>query len=299
LWLAGALPAGAAERPATALRVTGWTADAQARLEASQLKASAEGKPAKLLRVRGPGDDLLLLALLDLAGDLTLAEPAKDALLAAAGKLPENAWAGLLRAQDGLRVALDPTPDRAALATAVKEGQVAGRAGLLEAVEPAARLGTAVIARSPVRLAVLAITDSNVYNYREDYTNPVINPSDSRDLSRRFPEALVREKTAKLAESIASYDVPVFIVHVSFLRDRVNEAYQTGLRQIAESTGGEATFCRTPGEIAPAIESAVERIAAHWSIDLELSEAPQRNFSVALEAGNGGFTYRTRYGRRK
>ena len=40
--------------------------------------------------------------------------------------------------------------------------------------------------KSPVRVSVLYITDRNIYNYREDYTNPVINGSDPHDLSRVF-----------------------------------------------------------------------------------------------------------------
>ena len=54
-----------------------------------------------------------------------------------------------------------------------------------------------MVRKTYVRSAVLYITDSNIYNYREDYTNPVINYSDRGDLSRRFPEGLVREQVLR------------------------------------------------------------------------------------------------------
>ena len=45
---------------------------------------------------------------------------------------------------------------------------------------------------------VCVVTDSDVNNYREDFTNPTINWSDSGDISRRFRDGLVRERVSKL-----------------------------------------------------------------------------------------------------
>jgi len=39
----------------------------------------------------------------------------------------------------------------------------------------------------------------NIYRYREDYTNPVINQSDPHDLSRRFPRRSLRRKISETA----------------------------------------------------------------------------------------------------
>ena len=301
LALGAALPAAFAQRGAAVRRVTGWPANGNGAQTAEALKSSlaatVEGKPAKVVRVKGPGSELLLFVVLDLVGDLAFADPARQALIAEIRNLPAHAWAAVLRAQDGLRVAADPGPDPAAAIEAIETTQIAGRAGLLETVEPAVRLADALIARNPVRVAILYVTDSNIYNYREDYTNPVINPSDSRDLSRRFPEGLIREKTTALANTLAAYDAPVFIVHLAFLRDRLNEAYQNGLQLMAEATGGALSLCRTPNDVPAVIGAAFARILSHWAVDVEAPESAPRNFTVQLGASNVTLQHRTRFAR--
>lgn len=296
-----AAPLGLAQRASALRRVTAWPANGNGAVTLAELKsalaATVEGRPAKVARVKGPESELLLFIVLDLVGDLAFVDPARQALVQEIRNLPGHAWAAILRAQDGLRVAADPAPDPAAAIAAIENTQISGRAGLLETVEPALRLADSLIARQPVRLAILYVTDSNIYNYREDYTNPVINPSDSRDLSRRFPEGLIREKTTALANTLASYDAPVFVVHLAFLRDRLNEAYQNGLQLMAETTGGSLSLCRTPNDVPTVISAAFARVLEHWAIDLEVPESAPRNFTVQLSAPNVTLQHRTRFAR--
>jgi hypothetical protein len=232
---------------------------------------------------------------LDLTGDLSLVDPAREALTTELNKLPPKAWAGLMRSQDGLRVLVDPGPDVAQVTAAIANLQIAGKAGLLESIEAAAQLGTGILQKTPVRLAVLYITDSDINNYREDYTNPVINYSDYADLSRRFPDTLVREKTSKLSGGLAAYYVPIFVVHLAYLRDRLNEAYQTGLQQMTETTGGQAWFSRTATEIPGNIEQAFARILSHWAIDVEMPDRSQKTYTVQLTAGDQPLPGRSRF----
>jgi len=293
---AAALPAAdKPSSPAAALRcrVTAWLGDPP--LDPATLKATVEGRAAKIVGIRDPDSALLLLIVLDLTGDLALISPARDALKSELQALPANVWVALLRAQDGLRVLADPGPGRAAALAQLDALETTGRAGLLEAVEPAAALAERILRRSPVRTAVLFLTDSSIYNYREDYTNPVINPSDSRDLSRRFPDALIREKAAKLAATLNAFDVPVFIQHLAFLRDRLNEAYQTGLQELAEATGGSAAFSRAPGDIPGDVGQMLKKIASLWAVDLELPAGTPRTYSVQLTAAGREIQYRTRF----
>ena len=123
-------------------------------------------------------------------------------MIAEISKLPQTAWVGLLRAQDGLHVLADPSPDRQPLIDAIHSLSNSGKPGLLETVQSALSLADALIRKSPVRVSVLYITDGSIYSYRGDYTNPVINSSDPHDLSRRFPETLIKEKISKLAENL-------------------------------------------------------------------------------------------------
>jgi hypothetical protein len=293
---AAALPA--ADKPSSPVaalrcRVTAWLGDPP--LDPATVKATVEGRATKIVGIRDPDSALLLLIVLDLTGDLALISPARDALKSELQALPANVWVALLRAQDGLRVLADPGPGRAAAIAQLDALETTGRAGLLEVVEPAAALAERILRRSPVRTAVLFLTDSSIYNYREDYTNPVINPSDSRDLSRRFPDALIREKAAKLAATLNAFDVPVFIQHLAFLRDRLNEAYQTGLQQIAEATGGSAAFSRAPGDIPGDVGQMLKKIASLWALDLELPAGTPRTYSVQLTAAGREIQYRTRF----
>ncbi len=274
-------------------RVTAWLGDPP--LDAGEVKATVDGQAARVLSVHGPQSPLLLNVVLDLTGDLALIGPAREALKSEVAAQSSNVWVSLLRAQDGLRVLTDPGPDRAGINAQLDALETTGRAGLLEAVQPAADLAERILRRSQIRTALLFLTDSNIYNYREDYTNPVVNPSDSRDLSRRFPEALIREKTAKLASALNSTDVPVFVHHLAWLRDRLNEAYQSGLQQIAEATGGSSSFSRAPGDIAGDVSQMLKKIASHWAVDLELPAGTKRTYSVQLAVEGREIQYRTKY----
>jgi len=263
--------------------------------EPANVEATVDGKPAKVELLKGPQDDLLVLIVLDFSGDISYIEAARVGLEAAVKELPPNAWATVLRAQDGLRVLLDPSGEAEALVSAFNTYTGGGKAGLLDTVEDAAKLGDRLLAKTAARVAVLYCTDGSIYNYREDYTNPVINSSDSRDLSRRFPDQLVREKTQKLISSLLSRETPIWVVHIHYRVDTINEAYQRGLQQLAEATGGEAAICRGLAEIPTAIANAFRRIREHWSVFLDLPPGKSRNIVVGLKAPDCDMTYRQRF----
>src|ERR1035441_2458795 len=135
---AAALPAADKPSSPTAVlrcRVTAWLGDPP--LDAATIKATVEGRGAKIVGIHDPESPLLLLIVLDLTGDLALISPARDALKSELQALPADVWVALLRAQDGLRVLADPGPGRAAAIAQLDALETSGRAGLLEAVEPA------------------------------------------------------------------------------------------------------------------------------------------------------------------
>ena len=278
------------------VRVPLWAEGQSAPLTAKDLTATLEGNGARVVDLKGPGDDLMLVVVLDLAGDLSLAEPAKEALANEIAGLPPRTTVAIIRAQDGPRVLADPANDRAPAIAAVRDLPVSGKAGLLDTVETVTRVADSILAKSAVRVAVLYVTDSDVENYREDFTNPVINSSDTHDLSRRFPEALIQDKISKVSAVLATRQAPLFIVHLRYRGDRLGEAYQNGLKQLAEVTGGSAIFCRSSEEIAGAIHKACALIVSAYSVTLALPERGARSFQVQLEAGGKStLTYRTRF----
>ena len=253
------------------------------------------GKAARIVRVRHAKDELLVLLVMDAAGDLSLADSARNAFIEHLQTLPATTWTALMRAQDGLQVILDPTPDRDKVASALRQMPVAGKAGLLDTVEAAAALADSIGAKSSVRVAILYITDSDVRNYREDFTNPVINSSDSRDLSRRFPEGLIREKTARLTETLTRYQTPVFIVHLDFSGERLDQAYQSGLMQLASATGGSAVFCRSQAEIPDAVTRTLDAIQAAPQVWVQLPPKAPTTIHLFLENQGRSLGHRSRF----
>jgi hypothetical protein len=257
------LPAGAQE---LRFSIPAWVESANA--AAPKFEASLNGRPAAISAQLGPSSDQVILIVLDVTGDPAYVEPARQALESEISKLPRNVWAALLRAQDGLHVLADPAPDRQAAIEAIQNLPNSGNPGLLETIQEALTLADTLIRSAPVRVSVLYITDSNIYNYREDYTNPVINQSDPHDLSRRFPEALVEEKISKLIDATAPLQASLFVVHLHDRTDRVNRAYENGLDTLAEATGGREDVCRSMAEIPEAIAGAFARITSGWQLTL-------------------------------
>lgn len=265
----------------------------------AKLSAKAAGAPVKVLRTRGTEHDMVLLVVLDLAGDLAQVDPARTALVEALGRLPANVYIGLMRAQDGLRVLVDPGPDRAKIGETIQSLNISGRAGLLDTVETASQIADSMLAKANVRTAILYVSDSTISNYREDYTNPVVNSGDSRDMSRRFPEGIVKEKLSQLSARLAPRQTPLFIVHLNYQNDRLNEAYQAGLLEIANASAGSAVFCRSVGEIPEAIGNTITTITALQSAEIQLGPTKAKLVDIELSAEGQTLRYRQRISPRK
>jgi hypothetical protein len=269
------------------------------KLDREGIKVTVGGKAVQPAGVLGPDDDLVVLMVADLAGDVTLAETAKTALNERIEGLPANTMVGLLRAQDGLRVLVDATVDRAPVKAAIQSLPVSGKAGLLESVTTTGTLGDAILAKARVRLAVLYITDSDVSNYREDFTNPTINYSDSGDISRRFRDGLVRERISKLDAALATVESPLFIVHLAYRTDTLNQAYQTGLMTLAATTGGASYFCRSQAEISETIGRVFETIRSHYSVKVPLPASNSAAVDVEVASPGQTLNWRNRFALRQ
>lgn len=265
---------------------------------APKFEATFNGKPALVTSQLGPGSDQVILLVLDFTGEVSLVEAAKQALAAEISKLAINAWVGLLRDQDGLHVLADPSPNRQPLLDAIKNLASTGKPGLFETVTPALSLADSLMRKSSVRVSVLYVTDGNIYNYREDYTNPVINQSDPHDLSRVFPDALIQDKISRMMEDVSSLEAPLFVVHINYRGDTLNESYQNGLLTLTDATGGKGQVCRSIGEIPDAISSAFTRIASAWRLTLGVPPKFHSNAQIHLRAPCGGedlrLSWRTR-----
>ena len=268
------------------LSVPLWVDPPDTHLKAVDLSALINNQPAAISKILTPDSDLVILLVLDLSGDLALVQPAKESLAAELDKLPANAWVGLLQAQGGLAVLADPTGDRAAIAALIQSLPISGKAGLLDTLEPVATLAGNMLEKSDVRVAVLYITDSDVTNYREDLTNPVINSSDPHDLSRRFPDALIRERAARLERQLAHSSAPLFILHLQYRPSGLNQSYQSALGTLAESTAGYAVFCRSSGAIPEEIAKMISYIRSSYFLKLALPPKPALAWQFRFEWKN-------------
>jgi hypothetical protein len=260
--------------------------------------ATFNGKAAPVISQLGPGSDQIILIVVDFNGEASLVDAAKEAAISAVSKMPPNTWVGLLGDQDGLHVLADPGPNRQPLINAIKAVDSIGKPGLFESVTAALTLADGILRKSAVRVSVLYLTDSNIYNYREDYTNPVINSSDPHDLSRVFPDALIQDKISKLVGDASSLEAPLFVVHVNYRGDTLNESYQNGLLTLADTTGGRGQVCRSVTEIPDAISAAFTRIDAAWRLTLGIPPKYHNSAQIHLTAPCDGedarLSWRTR-----
>lgn len=278
---------------ADAIQVPVWVPVGET-LPVDSLIAMIGGEKTEVLNAQGPTDDLMLLIVLDLTDDLALVEQARTALLERIEKLPPNHLVGVLSAQNGLRVLAEPTSDHEKIAAAIHSQQVGGRAGLLETVEEAAQIGSSILRKSGVRVAVLYVTDSDINNYREAYDNPTVNRSDQGDVSRRM-DSLVREKMARMEATLAKEQAPVFITHLSYRNDQLNVAYQTGLIALTNATGGNALVARSNAEVPQYVNNTLDHILGHYSVKLAIHNPALKKADVALESEAGELDYRSTY----
>ena len=255
---------------------------------APKFEATFNGKAVPITARLGPESDEIILLVLDFTGDMSLVDAAKQALIAQISKLPPNVWVGLLSDQDGLHVLADPGPNRQPLADAIQALASIGKPGLFETVTSALTLADNLLRKSPVRVAVLYVTDGSIYSYREDYTNPVINESDPHDLSRVFPDALIQDRISKLVEDANSLEAPLFVVHLKYRSDTLNRSYQNGLLTLADATGGKGQVCRSVGEIPDAITAAFTRMLSAWRLTLGVPPKFHSNAQIRLTAPCGG-----------
>lgn len=247
-------------------------------------KLHLDDKESPLKSFQGPKNSTMILIVFDTVGELSRVDQVRNYLDEKLRDLPSNYWVGLLRSQDGLRVLQEPTDDREKLIDQIKAIQISGKAGLLDTLEPISRMATGILNKTGVRVYILYITDSGIGNYRADYLNPVINASDSGDLSRRFSDRAVQEQVSRTAESLSKNSVPIFILHLEYRPDSLNLAYQSGLERISSASGGEALLCRTVDEIVPNLESILNRIRSGYFLGVDYPEKGRSLLKIRAEA---------------
>lgn len=247
-------------------------------------KVFVEEKESPLKSFQTPKSSTILLIVFDTVADLARVDQARTALTETISSLGQNYWIGLLRAQDGLMVIQEPTADRKLLAEKIRAIQVNGKAGLLDTLEPVSKLAAGMMQKANVRVAVLYVTDSGIANYRADYLNPVVNSSDSGDLSRRFSDRAVQEQMSRQSDALGEFTTPIFVLHLSYRTDSMNLAYQSGLERIASVSGGLTLFSRTNDDVESLLKTLLKRIQSSYFLGVDQPTAKRHAVKLRVEA---------------
>ena len=216
-----------------------------------------------------PDEHLILLLVMDTINYPDRVDAARDALVRKLRELGKKYFVGVFTAQDGLAVQLDPVRGRNKLRDTLQSLDVRGMPGLLDVVEQASQVADRTLAAAPVRLAVLFVTDGAIGDYRGHYTIPVVNPSDQRDLSRRFRDQLILARIRHAVDALESAQAPLFFLHLARRFDNLNEVYQNGISEFARVTGGTALFAQGLQEIPAMVGRLLDEIASLTVLTIE------------------------------
>jgi hypothetical protein len=273
----------------------------QTNLKAEDFQLLNGKAPLRIASFQPPEGPTLLFVAFDTVGEIANINQARVALQQEVVKLGAQYWVGLISAQEQLAVLQDPTPDRELVLSKIETLAQIGKARLLESIIPVADFTTGILLRSNVRVAVIFITDSDIGNYRTDYLNPPVNVSDSRDLSRRFAGRALQEKISRMVTTLIKFQAPIFIVHIDPGQDPLNRTYQNGLKQFAETVGGQLFLSKTVGDIPTVMQEVFQWVQSFYVLGFEVPRSKsgflKLQISVSQDSPSspvGRLTYRTR-----
>jgi hypothetical protein len=268
-------------------------------LDRDSFQVALGNKSLNNFRLQSPDSPTLLFVAFDTVGDVAPITQVRETLCLELANLPANYRIGLLSAHENFGVIQDPTPDRVLLQQKINEIALVGKAGLLDTIQPIMEFSSPILRKTGVRVALLFITDSDIGNYRTNYLNPVVNYSDTRDLSRRFPGRALQEKIARMTSSLSAIPIPCLIVHIDPGSDPLNKIYHDGLRQLAETLGGQFLISKTTTDIPVMLREALEWIKGFYVLSFDGSREKKGLVKIRISAsdtakaatGMGRFNY--------
>ncbi len=260
-------------------------APVQPRMGREDLSIFAGPQPLQVTRQEHPGTPTFLFLAFDLVEDQAPINAAKQALTKEVRKLGPEYWVGLIEVRETLTVIQDPTRDKRLLLKKIRQSRQFGKAGLLESIQALADFSSSLMRKSSVRVAVILVTDSDVANYRTEYSNPTINRSDSRDLSRRFQGRALQEEISRLSTAMVRFPIPLLVVHVAPGRDSLNRTYQDGLVQVTGAAGGRLFLSKSTGDIPRTLQEAFEWADSFYAVEFEVPPRPSGFFEIEARLG--------------
>jgi hypothetical protein len=258
----------------------------QTDLSVGDFRVSEGRDRLKISGFRKPDSPMLLFIAFDTVGDIAIINQARVALGENLRQLDPEYWVGLISAQEQIAVLQDPTSDREIVQQKIATLTQIGKSGLLESIQSVADFTTGILLHSEVRVAVIFITDSDIGNYQADYLNPPVNASDSRDLSRRFAGRALQERISRTALVLSKFQAPIFIVHIDPGKDPLNRAYQNGLKQFAETLGGQLFLSKTVGDIPAVMQEAFQWVQSFYLLGLDVPRTRSGFFRIQISVSH-------------
>lgn len=277
---AGHLHGAAHDKGATVVQIPLW-ADTPRLLQPSQIRVTAD-QPVSLLSLRAPATPTIIFVVLDLTSAVIETSEIRAGLQTALKDLQAQTWVGLFGTNDGLHVIQDPTQDHSVLQWNIQAVAPSGHPGLLDAIEPIEAIASRVQRKGKLKVAIFAITDSNIYSYRADYGNQQVNGSDTHDLSRRFQGRDLESKIQRMDRRLLQDRVPLFVLQVKTYVDPLNRVYDNGLQRFCETLGGASWFVQSRAEIQPDIRTAFQRIQDFYLAALK-TPPPGQDVNLSLD----------------
>lgn len=254
----------------------------------------ASGESVSILDLHDPSSPTMIFVVLDLSSAVTESAEVRAGLETALNTLPPQTWVGLFGANDGLHIIQDPTQDHSVLKWEIQAITPSGHPGLLDSIDQIETIASRVQRKGKLKVAVLAITDSNVYGYRTDYGNQQVNSSDTHDLSRRFQGRDLETKIQRMDRRMLEDRAPLFVIQVMNYNDPLNRVYDNGLQRFCATLGGASWFVQSRAEIQPDIQTAFSRIHDFYLATLK-TPPPGRDVELSLDVAGlsaGQFEYR-------
>jgi hypothetical protein len=243
----------------------------------------SDGKaPLPLVSLQRPEAPTLLFIAFDTVGEVSAITEMHTALKAELKKLGPQYRVGLLSAHEIFKVIQDPTADFSMLEQKIDTLTQNGKAGLLDNIQTVSEFSSQILHKTQVRVAVLFITDSDIGNYRTNYLNPTVNYSDNRDLSRRFPGRALQEKISRMTLTLARTQIPIFILHIDPGQDPLNKIYQDGLKQIAETLGGQLFLSKTVNDVPLMVQSAFAWIRSFYLLGFQATKGKNEQLKIQI-----------------
>lgn len=247
------------ENRPTVVQIPVWV-ETQTPLKLASLHLVGSGSGVALTRLQPPASPTIIFVVLDLTSAVTEAAEVRDGLQSALKNLPPQTWVGLFGANDGLHVIQDPTQDHAVLQWEIQAMYPTGHPGLLDSVEQVEKIASRVQRKGKLKVAIIAITDSNIFGYRSDYGNQQVNSSDTHDLSRRFQGRDLESKIQRMDRRLLQDRVPLFVLQVKNYPDALNRIYNNGLQRFCDTLGGASWFVQSRAEIQSDVQAAFTRV---------------------------------------